>query len=163
MNPTPDLPATPAAPVAEQWLLASDDDARRQALLQQLQACPAPLVAWRLRHGRVRLLPCGGLHQALAQALGEGAALVHVHAELSAAQLLRLADSAAAAGQARRVLRHPGPLSASPELLQALANPDTLVALALDYHGLDASPPLQVPGAGPQAAQAHVQAVDRWA
>lgn len=157
------LPPQPPAPVAEQWLLASDDDARRQTLQQQLQASNQPLTAWRLRHGRVRLIPCASLHDAVAEALGAGAALVHVHAELSAAQLLRLADSAAAPGQATRVLRHPGTLAASPDLLQALADPDTLVALALDYHGLRAAQPIQVPGYGPEAAQAHAQALDQWA
>ena len=153
-------------PVAELWLLASDDDALRLAMQQELQASNEPLTAWRLQHGRVRLLPCAGLRDAVAEALSAGAAWVHVHGELSAAQLLHLADSAAAyvTNEAKRVLRHPGPLAASPNLLRALANPDTLVCWELDSSGLEAakSMSIQVPGYGSEAGLAHAQALDQW-
>ena len=79
----------PVAPVAEQWLLASDDGVRLFAMRTALAVSPSPLTAWRVRHRRVALLPCAALPAAIASAVEEGSTLVHVYADLSHAGCVR--------------------------------------------------------------------------
>jgi hypothetical protein len=150
-------------PVAEIWLIASDDESRLSALWMDLTQSNSQLTVWRAKHGQISLMPIAALADAVVEALATRSASVHVYVDMTDGldQLMRAVKPA----DEHRVTACLWPRDATPALLKALNRPDAWVILAwLRNDGLSGIiVPLTSLDGDSNSTTEHQEALKQWA
>ncbi len=153
---------TKPPPVAETWLIASDDKSRLSALWTDLTQSESKLTAWRAKHGQVSLMPIATLAAAVVEALATRSACVHVYADMTDGldQLMRVVEPV----DEHRLTACLWPRDATPALLDELSRPDSWVILAwLRNDGLsEIIVPLTSLDGDSHSTIEHQEALKRW-
>lgn len=147
----------------KRWLVASADRALIQQVrdaLSKVEPEVAPLAAWRLKFGLLKLIETNALEREMRECLRDPGTGLRVHADIEPVLFDRLIESAVESGEDFRVGFNRLSAASVIDLLDELAKPDAWVMLAWVMSGRQRVPRLPCE---PPCDDEHAQAFRAWA